>query len=166
MHTPTKIPQIYVVGFSGPRNAIWGVGCLYRACCSIGTFQVTGIISGTSTCPSVPLIRVLTECVIRVLWSPKQREIFKLQFCWVRAVTWYKQCKNTGQHLFVRWQPVWIYMRQEMMEFWDAEPYVNNLHLAPDRCWTICKQSAPRSRQITTPIPHHFGMMEKYICGR
>ena len=32
-------------------------------------------------------------------------------------------------------------------------------------CWTICKQSAPRSRQITTPIPHHFGMMEKYICA-
>jgi len=28
-------------------------------------------------------------------------------------------------------------MRQEMMEFWDAvasaEPYANNLHLAPDR---------------------------------
>jgi len=22
--------------------------------------------------------------------------------------------------------------------------------------WTICKQSAPRSRQITTPTPHHF----------
>jgi len=21
--------------------------------------------------------------------------------------------------------------------------------------WTICKQSAPRSRQITTPTPHH-----------
>ena len=21
--------------------------------------------------------------------------------------------------------------------------------------WTICKQSAPGSRQITTPIPHH-----------
>ena len=22
--------------------------------------------------------------------------------------------------------------------------------------WTICKQSAPRSRQITTPTPHHL----------
>jgi len=22
--------------------------------------------------------------------------------------------------------------------------------------WTICKQSAPRSRQINTPTPHHF----------
>jgi len=22
--------------------------------------------------------------------------------------------------------------------------------------WTICKQSAPRSRQLTTPTPHHF----------
>jgi len=21
--------------------------------------------------------------------------------------------------------------------------------------WTICKQSTPRSRQITTPVPHH-----------
>jgi len=25
--------------------------------------------------------------------------------------------------------------------------------------WTICKQSAPRSRQITTPTPHHLGWM-------
>ena len=23
--------------------------------------------------------------------------------------------------------------------------------------WTICKQFAPRSRQITTPTPHHSG---------
>jgi len=22
--------------------------------------------------------------------------------------------------------------------------------------WTICKQSAPRSREITTPTPHHL----------
>jgi len=34
-------------------------------------------------------------------------------------------------------------MRQEMTGFWDAVS------------WTICKQSAPRSRQITTPTPHH-----------
>jgi len=32
-----------------------------------------------------------------------------------------------------------------MMGFWDG-------------CgisWTVCKQSAPRSRQVTTPTPHH-----------
>ena len=98
-----KNPANLCSGFFRPQKCYLGGGVLYRACCSIGTFQVTGIISGTSTRPSVPLIRVLTECVIRVLWSPKQREIFKLQFCWVRAVTWYKQCKNMGQHLFVRW---------------------------------------------------------------
>ena len=33
-------------------------------------------------------------------------------------------------------------MRQE---FWDGSVI----------SWTICKQSAPRSRQITTPTPHH-----------
>ena len=36
-------------------------------------------------------------------------------------------------------------MRQEMMGFWDGSGI----------SWTIYKQSAPRSRQITTPIPHH-----------
>ena len=25
--------------------------------------------------------------------------------------------------------------------------------------WTICKQSVPHSRQITTPTPHHLGWM-------
>jgi len=35
-------------------------------------------------------------------------------------------------------------MRQEMTGFWDGSG-IN---------WTICKQSAPRSRQITTPTPH------------
>jgi len=25
-----------------------------------------------------------------------------------------------------------------------------------DVSWTICKQSAPHPRQITTPTPHHF----------
>jgi len=34
-------------------------------------------------------------------------------------------------------------MRQEMMEFWDGSG-IN---------WTICKQSAPHSRKITTPAP-------------
>ena len=38
-------------------------------------------------------------------------------------------------------KPVWIKMRQEMMGFWDGSGI----------SWTICKQSAPRSRQITTP---------------
>ena len=36
-------------------------------------------------------------------------------------------------------------MRQEMMGFWDGSGI----------SWTICKQSAPRSRHITTPAPHH-----------
>jgi len=35
-------------------------------------------------------------------------------------------------------------MRQEMMGFWDGS----------DISWTICKQSAPNSRQITTSTPH------------
>jgi len=36
-------------------------------------------------------------------------------------------------------------MRQEMVGFWDGSGI----------SWTICKQSASRSRQITTPTPHH-----------
>jgi len=36
-------------------------------------------------------------------------------------------------------------MRQEMMGFGDGSGI----------SWTICKQSAPRFRQITTPTPHH-----------
>jgi len=36
-------------------------------------------------------------------------------------------------------------MRQEMMGFGDGSGI----------SWTICKQSAPRSRQTTTPTPHH-----------
>jgi len=32
-----------------------------------------------------------------------------------------------------------------MMGFWDGSGI----------SWTICKQSAPRSRQITTPTRHH-----------
>jgi len=36
-------------------------------------------------------------------------------------------------------------MSQEMTGFWDGSGI----------SWTICKQSAPRSRQITTPTPHH-----------
>jgi len=36
-------------------------------------------------------------------------------------------------------------MRQEMMEFWDGSG-IN---------WTIRKQSAPHSRNITTPAPQH-----------
>jgi len=34
---------------------------------------------------------------------------------------------------------------QQMLGFWDASGI----------SWTICKQSAPRSRQITTPAPYH-----------
>jgi len=36
-------------------------------------------------------------------------------------------------------------MRQEMTGFWDGSGI----------SWTICKQFAPRSRQITTSTPHH-----------
>jgi len=35
-------------------------------------------------------------------------------------------------------------MRQEMMGFWDGSGI----------SWTICKQSAPRCRQLTTSTPH------------
>jgi len=35
-------------------------------------------------------------------------------------------------------------MRQQMMGFWDGSGI----------SWTIGKESAPRSRQITTPTPH------------
>jgi len=35
-------------------------------------------------------------------------------------------------------------MSQEMMEFWDSSGI----------SWTICKQPAPRSGQVTTPTPH------------
>jgi len=36
-------------------------------------------------------------------------------------------------------------MRQEMTGFWDDRGI----------SWTICNQSAPHSRQITTTTPHH-----------
>jgi len=36
-------------------------------------------------------------------------------------------------------------MKQEMTGFWDGSGI----------SWTICKQSAPRSRQITMPTTHH-----------
>ena len=39
----------------------------------------------------------------------------------------------------------WIEMRQDMMGFSDGSGI----------SWAICKQSAPRSTQITTPTPHH-----------
>jgi len=39
----------------------------------------------------------------------------------------------------------WINMRQEMMGFWDGSGI----------SWTIRKQSAPHTRQTTTPTPHH-----------
>jgi len=42
-------------------------------------------------------------------------------------------------------KPVWIKMRQEMMGFWYGSGIIR----------TICKQSAPCSREITTPTPHH-----------
>jgi len=37
-------------------------------------------------------------------------------------------------------------MRQAMMTFWDGSVI----------SWTMCKQGAPRSRQVTPPAPHHL----------
>ena len=42
-------------------------------------------------------------------------------------------------------KPVWIYIRQEMMEFWDAVASAG----------PYCKQYAHGFIQITTPTPHH-----------
>jgi len=42
-------------------------------------------------------------------------------------------------------KPFSILMKQEMMGFWDGSGI----------SWTICKQSAPRCTQITTPTRHH-----------
>ena len=40
-------------------------------------------------------------------------------------------------------KPFWILMKQEMMG-------------GSGIIWTICKSFAPRSRQITMPVPHHL----------
>jgi len=75
-------------------------------------------------------------------------------FSRITWVSWYQKGKTSldlngtrGDGVLV-WQwhqldnvkgkkPVWTYIRQEMMRFWDAAasagPYVNNLHLASDR---------------------------------
>jgi len=52
---------------------------------------------------------------------------------------------NLGKPLPEKVKPVWIYMRQEMMGFRNGSGI----------SWTIYKQSAPRSREITRPTPHH-----------
>jgi len=39
------------------------------------------------------------------------------------------------------------------MRFWDSSGI----------SWTMCKQSAPRSRQITTPTPHHSDDLDSSI---
>ena len=44
-------------------------------------------------------------------------------------------------------------MRREMTGFWDGSGI----------SWTICKQSALRSRQIATPTPHHSFFMDKML---
>ena len=41
--------------------------------------------------------------------------------------------------------PVWIQISGDDGVFWDGSGIG----------WTICKQSAPRSRHTTTPTPHH-----------
>jgi len=53
--------------------------------------------------------------------------------------------RTTWVSRYQKGKPVWIKMRQEMMGFWDGSGI----------SWTICKQPAPCSRQITTPTPHH-----------
>jgi len=42
-------------------------------------------------------------------------------------------------------KPFWILMKQKMMEW--------QWHQLDE--WMICKLFAPRSRQITMPVPHH-----------
>jgi len=44
-------------------------------------------------------------------------------------------------------------MRQEMMGFWDDSGI----------SWTICKQSAPHSRETTTPTPHHSMFTDRML---
>jgi len=39
-------------------------------------------------------------------------------------------------------KPIWILLKQETVS-------------GSGIGWTICKQSAPHSREITTPTPHH-----------
>jgi len=45
-------------------------------------------------------------------------------------------------------------MKQEMTGFWDGS--VICVQCYPVLCWTICKQSAPRSRHINTQTPHNL----------
>ena len=52
--------------------------------------------------------------------------------------------------------PFWVLMRQEMVGFLDG----SGISLI------ICKQSAPRSRQITTPTPHHSIVTGPYTHTR
>ena len=77
------------------------------------------------------------------------------------STTHSKVCKNTTTTLlqpfnglfsrttwtsqYQKGKPVWIQRRQELMGFWNGSRI----------SWTTCKQSAPRSRQITTQTPHH-----------
>ena len=63
----------------------------------------------------------------------------------------------TTLHLFIGLfsRTTWVSGYQEGKTSLD----LNNARDGVLRCsgisWTICKQSAPRSRQITTPTPHH-----------
>ena len=71
-------------------------------------------------------------------------------YCTNTAVYYYTHLtasfpRQSGQVGTRKAKPVGIYMRQEMMGFRDGSGI----------SWTICKQSAPRSRQITTSTPHH-----------
>jgi len=73
--------------------------------------------------------------------SPGQRAVKRVCVCgcvclFSRAmwVSWYQKGKISR-----------IQTRQEMMGFWED----NSIS------WTICKQSAPCCRQITTSTPHH-----------
>ena len=65
----------------------------------------------------------------------------------------------SGQHGYAgtrKVKPVWIKMRQEMMWFW----HVSGIS------WIMCKQSAPRSRQITTPTTYRSIFTGRIRDGR
>jgi len=53
---------------------------------------------------------------------------------------------QTGKAGTGKAKPVWLSMRQQTMGVLGCSGI----------SWTICKQSAPRSRQITMPVPHHL----------
>ena len=74
-------------------------------------------------------------CHTPLLWSNDEPD---------RVVSTQQLLLHQFDRLFSR--TTWVSQyRKEMMGFWEGSGI----------SWTICKLSAPRSRQITTPTPHH-----------